>query len=139
MSKFFINVISNLADKIPLSSTNFEPYLPDITTPLSDKPLLEKEFKDAFFTLKTNKSPDYDNLHVNAIKSMYHELKILFVNIVSQPLSTGILPAKMRFAKVSPIFKNGKKSIASNYGSISVFPCFSKILERIMYNRYLCV
>ena len=56
-NKFFINVGSNLADKIPPSSTNFESYLPNITTALSDKPLSEKEFKDAFFALKTNKSP----------------------------------------------------------------------------------
>ena len=48
-NKFFINVGSKLADKISPSSTNFESYLPNITTALSDKPLSEKEFKDAFF------------------------------------------------------------------------------------------
>ena len=41
----------------------------------------------------------------------------------------------MKIAKVSPISKNSKKSIASNYRPISVLPCFSKILEQIMYNR----
>ena len=92
-----------------------------------------------FFTLQTNKSLGYDNWHVNVIKSMYHELKIPFLNIFSQSLSTGIFPGKMRFAKVSPAFKNGKKSIASNYRPISVFPCSSKILERIMYSKYLYV
>ena len=76
-NKFLVNIGSNLADKFPASSTNFESYLPNVTTALSDKPLSEKEFKDAFFTLKTNKSPGYDNLHVNVIISMYHELKIL--------------------------------------------------------------
>ena len=76
-NKFLVNIGSNLADKFPASSTNFESYLPNVTTAVSDKPLSEKEFKDAFFTLKTNKSPGYDNLHVNVIISMYHELKIL--------------------------------------------------------------
>ena len=41
----------------------------------------------------------------------------------------------MKVAKVTPIFKNGEKSSISNYRPISVLPCFSKILERIMYNR----
>ena len=41
----------------------------------------------------------------------------------------------MKIAKVSPIFKKGDKSILSNYRPISVLPHFSKILERIMYNR----
>ena len=113
-NKFFINLGSNLADKIPLSSTNFESYLPDITTALSDKPLLKKEFKDAFFTLKINKSPGYDNLNVNVIKSMYHKLKIPWMSIFSQSLSTGISPDKIKIANVSPIFKNDKKFIASN-------------------------
>ena len=108
-NEFSINIGSNLADKIPPSSTNFESYLPNITTALSDKPLSKKESNDAFFTLKTNKSHSYDNLHVNVIKSIYHELKITLMNIFSQSLSTGIFPDKMKIAKVSPIFKNGKK------------------------------
>ena len=41
----------------------------------------------------------------------------------------------MKIVKILPTFKNGKKSITSNYRQISVLPCFSKILERIMYNR----
>ena len=101
-NKFFINISSNLADKIPPSSTNFELYLPNITTALSDKPLSEKEFKDAFFTLKTSKSPGYDNLHVNVIRNMYHELIILLMNVFSQSLSTRIFPVKMKIAKISP-------------------------------------
>ena len=32
------------------------------------------------------------------------------MNIFSQSLSTGIFPEKMKIAKVSPIFKNGKKN-----------------------------
>ena len=41
----------------------------------------------------------------------------------------------MKVAKVTLIFKKGEKSSISNYRPISVFPCFLKILERIMYNR----
>ena len=72
---------------------------------------------------------------MSTIRSMYHELKIPLMNIFSQSLSTGIFPEKMKIVKVSPLFKNGKKAIASNYRPISVLPYFSKILERIMYNR----
>ena len=44
------------------------------------------------------------------------------MNIFIQSLSTGIFPDKMEFAKVSPMFKNSKKTIASNYRPISVLP-----------------
>ena len=40
---------------------------------------------------------------------------------------------------MSPVFKfkfkSGDNSLTSNYRPISILPCFSKILERIMYNR----
>ena len=100
-----------------------------------DKSLSEKDFKDAFFKLKTNKSSGYDNVHVNVIRNMYHEWKRTLMNICSQSLSTETFSDKMKIAKVLPIFKNGKKSIASNYRTTSVLPCFSKIFERIMHNR----
>ena len=36
-----------------------------------------------------------------------------------------------------PIFKSGDKALFSNYRPISVLPCFSKFLERIIYNRII--
>ena len=51
-NSYFINMGSKLAAKIPSSNTNFETYLPNITTSILDKPLNEKEFKDTFFALK---------------------------------------------------------------------------------------
>ena len=48
-----------------------------------------------------------------------------------------MFPDELKTAKVSPIFKAGETIDVSNYRPISVLPCFSKILERIMDNR-LC-
>ena len=42
---------------------------------------------------------------------------------------------KLKIAKVSPIFKNGKKGLSTEYRLVSVLPCFWKNLERIMYDR----
>ena len=48
---------------------------------------------------------------------------------------TGIFPDPLKIAKVTPVFKTGELKEISNYCPISVLPCFSKILERIMHNR----
>ena len=40
----------------------------------------------------------------------------------------------MKITIVSPAFKTGNTAGISNYLPISVFICFSKILERVMYN-----
>ena len=130
-----MNTSTNLAGKIPHSTTNFESYLPNITTIFRENCLTEEEFKNAFFSLKTNKSPGYDNIHVNVIRNLYNELKTPLMNIFNLSLNTGIFPDRMKVAKVTPIFKKGEKSSISNYRPISVLPCFSKILEQIMYNR----
>ena len=115
-----------LATKIPSSNSKFESYLPNITTSFLEKALKEKEFKDAFFALKTNKSPGNDNLHVNVIRKLYHELKILLMNIFSLSLKKGIFPEKMKIAKVSPIFKKGDKSIFQTIGQYLFFHVFLK-------------
>ena len=39
------------------------------------------------------------------------------------------------FCKVTLLFKEGDKAFMDNYRTISVLPCFSIILERIIYNR----
>ena len=66
---------------------------------------------------------------------MYAELKRPHFYIFAQSLKSGIVPDKLKIAKVFPIYKSEKKYALSNYRPISVLPCFSKILERIMYNR----
>ena len=41
----------------------------------------------------------------------------------------------MKITKVTAVFKGDDSADLSNYRPISVLPCFSKILERLMYNR----
>ena len=86
------------------------------------------------FSLKPNKTPGYDNINVNVVKKIYKELKAPLMRVFNLSLSTGIFPDKLKIAKVSPIFKNGEKDLLTNRPT-SVLPCFSKILERILYDR----
>ena len=44
-------------------------------------------------------------------------------------------PDSLKIAKVTPVYKSGNSSSLSNYRPVSVLPCFSKMLERIMYTR----
>ena len=47
----------------------------------------------------------------------------------------GILPDQLEIAKVTPLFKKGDNALMDNYHPLSVLPCFSKVLERIIYNK----
>jgi hypothetical protein len=50
---------------------------------------------------------------------------------------SGILPIRLKYATIKPIFKNGDKKNVANYRPISILPSFSKILEKIMYIRLM--
>ena len=134
-SKIFVNIGPNLADKIPQCDLTFKSYLPTINTTLNETMLSEDEFEEAFKWLKRNKAPGHDGLDVNIITSVYELIKKPLLKIFNESINLGIFPENMKIAKVTPIFKSGKKELLTNYRPISVLLCFSKILERIMYNR----
>ena len=55
--------------------------------------------------------------------------------IFNLSLSTGNIPDQFKVAKVIPFFLNDGTQIFSNYRPISVLPCLSKVLERLVFNR----
>ena len=68
---------------------------------------------------------------LNAVIKTFNPIKHVF----SLSLKQGIFPENLKIARVSPIFKKDEKFLFTNYRPISVLPCFSKLLEKIMYNR----
>ena len=62
-------------------------------------------------------------------------MKNILFHIFKVSIKQGIFPDSLKITKITPIFKSGAKDNASNYRPISILPVFSKVLERIMYNR----
>ena len=56
-------------------------------------------------------------------------------SIFNLSLSTGIVPDKLKIAKVIPIYKKFNVDVFSNYRPVSLLPCFSEILERLVFDR----
>ena len=52
-------------------------------------------------------------------------------------LQKGIVPDKMKIAKVVPIFKSSAQTLLKNYRPISLLSAFSTILERDMNNQLM--
>jgi len=57
--------------------------------------------------------------------------------IVNLSLFTGIVPDKMKIAKVIPLFKSGDNNVYKNYRPVSVLPSLSKIIVKMVYYRLI--
>ena len=93
------------------------------------------ELKDAFFSLDINKSPGFDDINFTVLKNCFGALHKPLLHVFNLSRIKGICPDDLKIARVTPVFKGGDDKELGNYRPISVLPCFSKILERIMYNR----
>ena len=92
-----------------LSQESIKHLTVQVCTIFPEKSVTEEELKRVFSSLKPNKTPGYDNINVNVVKKIYEELKTPLMRIFNLSLSTGVFPVKLKIAKVSPIFINGKK------------------------------
>ena len=93
------------------------------------------KFEEAFKSLKRIKAAGFDELSSNIITDAYDTLKNILFHVFKISIQQGIFPDSLKIAKVTPIFKSGDKDNVSNYRPISILPIFSKVLERIMFNR----
>ena len=57
------------------------------------------------------------------------------VHITNMSILHGVFPDELKIAKVLPFYKGGASKLLVNYRPVSVLPVFSKVLERLMYNR----
>ena len=87
--------------------------------------------------LNSNKSSGLDDLSPRVIRKIGALISKPLTHIFNQSITTGIIPNQMKISIVTPIYKSNEKDKFQNYRTISVLPCFSKILERLMYDRLI--
>ena len=99
------------------------------------RPIIVNELKYNFFSIKTNKCPGYDEINFNVITSCFGKLSEPLQYLFTKLNKKSMFLDDMKIAKVPTVFKSGDNTELINCGPISVVPCSSKILERVMYNR----
>ena len=55
--------------------------------------------------------------------------------MINTSIESGHVPGTMKLAKVIPIYKSKDKQMLNNYRPISLLPIFSKIIEKVIYQR----
>ena len=136
MNSFFINAGISIINQNSPSSTDPLSFLPDVhlSHSMYVRPATEREITKIIESLK-NSSSGIDQFKPRVIKELKSELLKPILHFVNLSLKDGIFPEKLKEALITPVFKKGSKELAGNYRPISVLNVFSKILEKIMYQR----
>ena len=123
-NKYFSDIGPKLAKNIEVSSIDFRSYIKEHESVQSECDLTVNELKEAFFSLKINKSSGYDGISFNVVKNCFGPLIKPLMYIFNLSLAKGIFPDDLKIARVTLVFKAGNENEVGNYRSISILPCF---------------
>ena len=100
---------------------------------------IEEEIIEICGTCPLGSAVVRDSISMNLIKDSINKIIFPITGIINLSITSGIVPNQLKIARVIPLFKSGEQDtcIFTNYRPVSVLPAFSKILERVMYNRLL--
>jgi len=102
---------------------------------MANRPLQQGEAIAALNKLLPKKSTDLHDLSMFFIKKIFNSIERPLLYVFSLSLKTGVVPEKIKIAKIVPVFKSGDKKLVTNYRPISLLSGFSKILEKIVHTR----
>ena len=128
---------SDLAKNIPNIKRSPLEFMPErVVNSIFLNPVTNTELCKIITNLNQG-AAGWDELSPAIIKQAKDPLIDPLLNICNLSISEGVFPSELKLANVVPVYKSGDEKLINNYRPVSVLPVFSKILERIMYNRVL--
>ena len=86
------------------------------------------------FTPKT--SCDATGLQQKIVISDIEILAPVLAHLINVSQKTGVFPEGGKIARLIPVYKNkGNRKVFGNYRPVALLPVFSKIMERLIYNK----
>jgi hypothetical protein len=136
-NKYFTEVGPTLARKIPTCNVSPSSYLhAKCPSSIFLNPTCEIEVTKILKNCK-KASAGWDEIRSDLVSIISTSIVTPLTYLLNLSLSQGVFPNELKLAKIIPLYKAGDKMIITNYRPISVLPFFSKIYERIMYNRVI--
>ena len=136
-NSFFANVGSSLSKDMGASNTNHLDYIKgNFPSLLKFNDTNESEVLELISNLKIS-AAGHDDIGASLVKTISSSIIKPLTHILNLSLQSGEVPTDLKIAKVIPLHKSGDARLFNNYRPISILPCFSKILEKLVYNRMM--
>ena len=75
------------------------------------------------------------SIPLNLVKVLKLHISHPLAKLINQSFVQGIVPSKLKVAKVISLLQKRDSEIAPNYRPISLLPIFSKLYENVMHKR----
>ena len=99
-------------------------------------PVTSNEVNNAISDLKNN-GKGANTISAIAIKNNKHTISAILSHIFNNCISDGYFPSELKEGCITPIYKGGLKTELNNYRPVCSLLPFSKIFERILYDRMI--
>ena len=94
----------------------------------------EQEVYDIIKSL-SNSSAGWDEFPISIAKQCFKNFVKPLTALINSSFRDGVFPLKLKKARVVPIYKTGDKSLINNYRPTSILSFYSKVFEKLMYNK----
>jgi hypothetical protein len=146
INKYFISVANKLTNSVNSkqrnsSVTNFLSFMEQAITTnypkIHKKPSTVKEIEKIINSLKTKDSRGYDQISLRILKLSAPYISSPLNYICNTIIQSGTFPERLKYSVVKHLYKKGDKLLISNYRPISLLTSFSKIMEKVMFDRLM--
>jgi hypothetical protein len=134
---YFSHIGKDLARQIPDADISPCSFISEVNASTIFLSPVEKSEVEKIVKMLRNASAGYDGIHAKVVKSTFEYYLTPLTHVLNLSIMQGFFPDTMKVAKVVPIYKSGDPVLMTNYRPVSILPLFSKILERLMYNRMI--
>jgi hypothetical protein len=134
--RYYSEIGKTLADNIPPPPKHFDHYMSNNNpNSIYFNPTDQNEILNILDKMKAKKSCGHDKLNAHFLKQIKFEISAPLAILMNRSMNEGIVPDTLKLAKVIPIYKSKDKQQFNNYRPISLLPCVSKILEKVIHKR----
>ena len=120
---------------LPIENAVLPELPPNLNPTLSNIIVTEVEVANLISQLDTAKACGMDGISNKIIKLCNYGIYKPFTNLINISLFLGQFPQSWKLANVLPLFKKDNKQIKSNYRSVALLSCLSKICEKVVFMK----
>ena len=136
---YFSSIGKTTSQNVPTAENKkFSDYL---TNPIMEsmflEPIEESHILEVVKKLRPKTSFGHDEISSKIIKETINNIIQPITHIVNRSFVMGIVPNQLKIAKVIPVYKASNQDELKNYRPISLLPAFSKIFEKIMFQKMM--